>query len=76
MKNLLKKKGYGAGLIAVFAISALLGPAAAYAKAESAEVKSECIACHTDINRIIRLTSEIEQIRPQSGKSTEASGEG
>jgi hypothetical protein len=76
VKNLLKKKSYGAGLIAVFAILASLGPVAAYAKAENAKVKSECIVCHTDVNRIISLTSEIEQIRPQSGESTEASGEG
>jgi len=75
MKNLLKKKGYGAGLIVVFVIAAFLGPAAAYAKAEIAEAKSECIACHTDLNRIIRLSSEIEQIRPKLGKSAEASGE-
>jgi len=76
MKNLLKKKGYRAGLIVVFAVAALLGPAAAYAKAEPAEAESECIACHTDLNRIIRLISEIEKIRPESGKSPEASGEG
>jgi hypothetical protein len=76
MKNLLKKKGAKAGLIVFFVIAAFLGPAAAYAKAEPAKSKSECIACHTDLNRIIRLSSEIEQIRPESRRSEEASGEG
>ena len=76
MKNLLKKQGYGAGIIAVFAIAAVLGPTAAYAKAEPAKSKSECITCHTDIYRIIRLSSEIEKTRPKLGKSAETLGEG
>ena len=76
MKGLLKKKSYGAGLIAVFTISALLGPAAVYAQVEPAKPRSECIACHTDLDRIIRLSSEIEQIRPESDKTAEGSGEG
>jgi hypothetical protein len=76
MKNLLKKKSYRTGLIVVFAVAALLGPAAAHAKAEPGEATSECIACHTDLNRIILLISEIEKIRPESRKSAEASGEG
>ncbi len=76
MKNLLKKKGYAAGQIVVFAIAAFLAPACGYAKAKPAEAKSECIACHTNLNRIIRLGSEIKKIRPESGKSAEASGEG
>jgi hypothetical protein len=77
MKRLLKKKGYGAGLIAFFAISTLFGPAAAYAQAEAAKSRSECVVCHTDLNKIIRLSSEIEKIRPESDKSAaEASGEG
>lgn len=76
MKNLLKNKGYGGVLIAVFAIAALLGPTAAYAKGEPAKSKSECITCHTDIDRIIRLSSEIEKTRPKLGKSTETLGEG
>ena len=76
MKNLLKKKGYGAGLIAVFAVAAMLGSAAAYAKAEPAEAKSECMVCHTDLDRIIRLSSEIEKARPKLGKSAETIGEG
>ncbi|MCK4485313.1 MAG: hypothetical protein KAU38_00945 [Desulfobacterales bacterium] len=71
----MKKKDYGAGLIVVFVIAAFLGLAAAYAKAEPAKSKSECIACHTDLNRIIRLSSEIEKIRPKLGKLAEASGE-
>jgi len=76
MKSLLKKKGYRAGLIAVVAIAAFLGPARGYAKAEAAEAKSECIACHTDVKQLIRLSSEIEKIRPKLGMSAETLGEG
>lgn len=76
MKSLLKKKGYAAGPIVVFAIAAFLAPACGYPKAKPAEAKSECIACHTDLNRIIHLSSEIEQIKPESDKSAEGSGEG
>ena len=77
MKSLLKKKGHRAGLIVIFAIVAFLGPARGYAKAEAAEAKSECIACHTDVKNLVRLSSEIEEIRPKLGKSAaEAAGEG
>ena len=73
MKNLLKKKGYGAGLIAVFAVSALLGLTIVYAKAEIAEAKSECIVCHTDMKRLIHLSWEIKQVRPELDKSADTS---
>jgi hypothetical protein len=76
MKSMLKKKGYGAGRIVVFAIAAFLAPACGHAKAELTKAKNECVACHTDLNTMIRLSSEIKQIRPASGKSAEASGEG
>ena len=76
MKSMLKKKGYVAGQMVVFAIAAFLVSACAFAKPELTKAKNECIACHTDLNTIIGLTSEIEQIRPASGKSVEASGEG
>jgi hypothetical protein len=76
MNSLLKNKGHRAGLIVVFAIAAFLGPAEGYAKAEPAEVKSECVACHTDVKNLVRLSSEIEKIRPESRKSAETAGEG
>jgi hypothetical protein len=73
MKSLLKNKGNGAGLIVVFAVMTFLGPAREYAKAEA---KSECIACHTDLKELIRLSREIEKIRPGPSKSAETSGKG
>lgn len=73
MKDLLKKKGCGAGLIAVVAVSALLGFTTVYAKAEIAEAKSECVVCHTDMKRMILLSWEIEQVRPKLDKSAETS---
>lgn len=77
MKSLSKKKGHRAGFIVVFAIAAFLSPARVYAKAEAVEAKSECIACHTHVKKLIRLSSEIEKIRPEPGKSAaEAAGEG
>lgn len=60
-------------LIAVLAVSALLGLTTVYAKAEIAEAKSECVVCHTDMKRMILLSWEIEQVRPKLDKSAETS---
>lgn len=76
MKNLLKMKVYRAGLIAVFAVSALLGLTTVYATAEIAEAKSECVVCHTDMKRMILLSWENKQARPKLDKSAETPGEG
>jgi len=76
MNNLLNKKGHIVGLIVIFAIAALLGHDREYVNAEAAEAKSECIACHTDVKNLVRLSSEIEKIRPESRKSVETAGEG
>ncbi len=73
MKPLLQKKSYRAGLMAFFAVSALLGLTIVYAKAEIAEAKSECVVCHTDMKRLIHLSWEIEQVRPKLDKSAETS---
>ena len=73
MKNLLKMKVYRAGLIAVFAVSALLGLTTVYAKAEIAEAKSECVVCHTDMKRLILRSWKIKQVRPKLDKSAETS---
>ena len=73
MKNLLQKKSYRVCLIAVLAVSALIGLTTVYAKAEIAEAKSECVVCHTDMKRMILLSWEIEQVRPKLDKSAEIS---
>ncbi|NVL90458.1 MAG: hypothetical protein HWN69_05605 [Desulfobacterales bacterium] len=72
----MKKKCHRAGLIVVFAIAVFLGPAHGYAKAETAEAKSECITCHTDVKKLIRLGWKIEKTRPKPGKSAETAGKG
>ena len=73
MKSLLQKKSYRAGLMAFFAVSALLGLTIVYAKAEIAEAKSECVVCHTDMKRLIHLSWEIEQVRSKLDKSADTS---
>lgn len=37
--------------------------------------KSQCVVCHTDVNGLIRLSWEVERIKPEL-KSSEISGEG
>ena len=37
--------------------------------------QSECVRCHTDVKGLIRLSWEIEKVRPET-KSAETSGEG
>lgn len=76
MKSMLKKKGSAASEIVIFTIVAFLAPACGYIKAQPAKANNECIACHTDLNTIIRLSSEATRIRPASGKSAEGAGEG
>jgi hypothetical protein len=38
--------------------------------------ESQCVKCHTDAKRLIRLSWEIEKIRPKPAKSALTSGEG
>ena len=45
-------------------------------KPEVDESESQCVVCHTDVKKLIRLSWEIEKIRPEQGKSAETSGEG
>lgn len=43
---------------------------------EEITTESQCVICHTDLSKIIRLSWQIEKIRPMPGKSAETSGEG
>ncbi|MGD8254221.1 MAG: hypothetical protein PVH34_10455 [Syntrophobacterales bacterium] len=38
--------------------------------------ESQCVVCHTNVKKLIRLSWDIEKIRPKQGKSAETSGEG
>jgi|GEM_PF-1900583 len=38
--------------------------------------QSQCIACHTDLKKLIRLCWEVEKIKPKPPASKENSGEG
>lgn len=40
------------------------------------EANSSCVACHTNVKKLIRLGWKIEAERPNSMKSSETSGEG
>jgi hypothetical protein len=44
--------------------------------AKAGPTLSQCVTCHTDVKRLIRLGWEIEKIRPKKGRSAETSGEG
>lgn len=43
---------------------------------EVGKSESQCVVCHTNVKKLIRLSWEIEKIRPKQGKSAETSGEG
>jgi hypothetical protein len=43
---------------------------------EVGKSESQCVVCHTNVKNLIRLSWEIEKIRPKQGKSAETSGEG
>ncbi|WDP90996.1 MAG: hypothetical protein HUN04_15365 [Desulfobacter sp.] len=38
--------------------------------------QSQCITCHTDLKKLIRLCWEVEKIKPKPPESAENSGEG
>lgn len=37
---------------------------------------SECINCHTNVSKLLRLSWEVEKNKPKPGKSAKTSGEG
>ena len=43
---------------------------------EVGKSESQCVVCHTNVKKLIRLGWEIEKIKPKQGKSGETSGEG
>jgi hypothetical protein len=45
-------------------------------ESEVGKAESQCVVCHTNVKKLIRLSWEIEKIRPKRGKSAETSGEG
>jgi hypothetical protein len=38
--------------------------------------QTQCIICHTNVKGLIRLSWEIEKLRPKKAESAETSGEG
>jgi hypothetical protein len=48
----------------------------AQATAEKSLTQSQCVACHTDVKGLIRLSWEVEKLRPKPVQSAEISGEG
>ncbi|MBN2139756.1 MAG: hypothetical protein JW718_02005 [Desulfovibrionaceae bacterium] len=53
----------------------LLAPAAPLRAESPAPAQSQCVQCHTQLKPLIRLTWEVEKIRPKL-KSAETAGEG
>jgi len=51
-----------------------LTPIVSFARTTTTD--SECINCHTNLKKLIRLSWEIEKIRPKPAESAETSGEG
>ncbi|RLB83344.1 MAG: hypothetical protein DRH17_02885 [Deltaproteobacteria bacterium] len=60
----------------VFFVAALVGPTPKISMAKEASAKNECVGCHTNVKKLIRLSWEIEKIRPKPDKSAETAGEG
>ena len=65
----------------VLALSFLVGfcacsPTLTKKESEVGKTESQCVVCHTDVKKLIRLGWEIEKIRPKQGKSAQTSGEG
>ena len=62
--------------LSVLVIFCACSPTLTVEKPEVGTTESQCVACHTDVKKLIRLGWEIEKIRPQKGKSAQTSGEG
>jgi hypothetical protein len=48
----------------------------AFAVIKKASPRSECVRCHTNVKKLIRLGWEVEKVKPKQAKSKETSGEG
>jgi hypothetical protein len=40
------------------------------------EIQNQCIQCHTNLKKLIRLCWEVEKLKPKPKGSSETSGEG
>jgi hypothetical protein len=47
-----------------------------YSMNEEIATDSECIKCHADLKKLIRLCWEVEKTKPKKGQSAEIYGEG
>jgi hypothetical protein len=57
-------------LIGVF----LLRPPGLYSQPD--QTRSQCVQCHANLKKLIRLCWEVEKIKPRTKTSTETAGEG
>ena len=62
--------------LSVWVIFCACSPTLTEKKPEVGKTESQCVVCHTDVKKLIRLGWEIEKIRPKQGKSAQTSGEG
>jgi hypothetical protein len=46
------------------------------ALATQGDSDSQCVQCHTNVKGLIRLSWEVEKVKPKVGRSAETSGEG
>jgi hypothetical protein len=47
-----------------------------FLSSQAVENQNQCIRCHTNLKKLIRLCWEVEKIKPKSKGSAETSGEG
>ena len=64
------------GLFLQALIFAATSPAIAVSSQNAAPRPSQCVQCHTNVKGLIRLSWEVEKLRPKTGQSAETAGEG
>jgi hypothetical protein len=43
---------------------------------DASSAQTQCVVCHTNVKGLIRLSWEVEKLRPKPARSAETSGEG
>lgn len=73
---MVRKKGLHRLGLACIALLCLASALLANDSAVKNNPKNQCVVCHTNAKGMIRLSWEVEKVRPKHGISSETSGEG